>query len=50
MSRIDSRHVFEAEDLLQEVASWTDEEIEQLPKFYREKAREYRRLAKRGEE
>jgi hypothetical protein len=50
MSQIASRYVFEAEDLLQDVASWTDEEIGQLPKFYRDKAREYRQLTKCGEE
>lgn len=40
----------EAEELLDEVCSWSDEEIEALPKFYREKARKYRRQANRGEE
>ena len=39
--RIASSEVFEAEELLEEVSSWSDEEIE-LPRLYREKAREYR--------
>lgn len=42
--------VSEAEDLLEEVGSWSEEEIEELPKFYREKAREYQGLLQRGEE
>jgi Tfp pilus assembly protein PilP len=40
----------EAEQLLQEVRSWSEEEVEELPKLYREKAREYRRLQNRGED
>ena len=40
--RIASGEVFEAEELLEKVDSWTEEEIEELPLFYREKAREYR--------
>ena len=50
MSRVLPRDLHEAEQLLQELHSWTDEEIEELPKFYREKAREYRRLTNIGEE
>lgn len=42
--------VSEAEDLLEEVGSWSEEEIEELPKFYSEKAREYQGLLQRGEE
>ncbi|MDZ7688602.1 MAG: hypothetical protein U5J64_07770 [Halobacteriales archaeon] len=34
----------EAEQLLEEIDSWSEEEIEELPRFYSEKAREYRRL------
>lgn len=45
MVRIRSKEVYEAERLLEKVLSWSDEEIEQLPKFYREKARQYRQLA-----
>ena len=33
----------EAEKLLTEVESWTEKEVEELPKFYRDKAKEYRR-------
>lgn len=49
MPRVRSRHLYEAEELLEAVLSWSDEEVEQLPKFYREKAEHYRRLTKRGE-
>lgn len=42
MNRIASSEMFEAEELLEEVRSWSEEEIEELPKLYREKAREYR--------
>ena len=50
MDRIVSTEVFEAEQLLQEVRSWSEEEVEELPKLYREKAREYRRLQNWGED
>ena len=40
--RVASSEVFEAEDLLEELESWSDEDIEELPRLYREKAREYR--------
>jgi hypothetical protein len=50
MGRIGSRRLYEAEELLEEVASWSDEEVEALPKWYREAAERYRRLAKSGEE
>jgi hypothetical protein len=49
MSQIVSSEVFEAEKLLEEVESWSDEEIEELPKFYREKAREFKGLSNSGE-
>jgi hypothetical protein len=49
MARIRSRDLYEAEELLAEVASWSDDRVERLPKLYREKAREYRRLANQGE-
>lgn len=41
---------YEAEELLEEVASWSDDAISQLPRLYREKAREYRELLNAGEE
>lgn len=44
MSRIVSSEVFEAEKLLEEIESWSDDEIEELPKFYRQKAREFQRV------
>lgn len=42
--------ISEAEDLLEEIDSWSEEEIEELPKFYSEKAREYQGLLQQGEE
>lgn len=50
MVRIQSRDLAEAEELLAEVASWPEERVERLPKFYQEKAQEYRRLANGGED
>ena len=49
MSRIALSEVFEAEELLEEVESWSEGEIEELPKLYREKAREFRGLTNSGE-
>lgn len=49
MVRIRSKHLYEAEELLEEVASWSEDEVEQLPKLYREKAERYRQLVKEGE-
>jgi len=43
MTRVLPRELAEAEELLDEVDSWSEEEVEELPKFYREKAKEYRR-------
>lgn len=50
MASISSSKVFEAEELLEKVDSWSEEEIEELPELYRRKARELRRLQNRGEE
>jgi hypothetical protein len=50
MARVLSRTLYEAEELLEEVESWSEEEVKQLPQFYREKAKEYRQLANSGEE
>jgi hypothetical protein len=50
MARIRSKWLYEAEELLEEVCSWSEERIEQLPPLYQEKAREFRRLAKEGEQ
>lgn len=47
--RMDGTEVVEAEKLLMRVGSWSEEDIEELPELYRRKAREYRRLANRGE-
>lgn len=43
MNRIAASEVFEAEELLEEIRSWSEEEIEELPELYQRKAREYRR-------
>lgn len=40
----------EAQRLLEKIKSWSEEEIKELPKFYREKAREYRELLNPGEQ
>lgn len=48
MPRVRSKDLAEAEDLFEKVCSWTTAEVEALPRFYREKAEEYRRLANRG--
>jgi hypothetical protein len=45
-----ARDVAEAEDLLMEVQSWPEEAVDRLPKFYREKARQYRQLVNSGED
>lgn len=50
MARIQSRDLYEAEELLAEVASWSENRIKRLPPFYQEKAREYRQFAGRGDE
>jgi Tfp pilus assembly protein PilP len=49
MGRTLSRDLAEAEDLLEQVRSWSEKEVNQLPKLYREKAREYRELSQQGE-
>ena len=42
--------VVEAERLLEEVRSWSEEEVQELPRFYRDRAREFRQLMQQGEE
>jgi hypothetical protein len=42
--------IAEAEELLDEVESWSEEELDELPKLYRDRAKEYRRLLQDGEE
>jgi hypothetical protein len=49
MGRVLSRDLAEAEDLLEHVRSWSEEEVNELPKLYRKKAREYRELSHQGE-
>jgi hypothetical protein len=46
--RVLSKKLAEAEDLISEVNSWSNEEVEELPKFYREKAKEYRDATESG--
>lgn len=48
--QITTAELAEAEELLNEVTSWTDEEIKQLPLFYQQKARELQRLANHAQE
>jgi len=50
MGRVTPRELSEADKLLKKVQNWTDNEIEQLPQFYKEKAKEYRSLLQPGEE
>jgi len=49
MAHVRSAYLVEAEELLREVLSWTDEEVEELPKLYRDQARKFRQRAKGGE-
>jgi hypothetical protein len=39
----------EAESLLKEVESWSEEDVGDLPELYQKKVREFRRLVNRGE-
>jgi hypothetical protein len=50
VGKIRSKQYFEAEQLLEEISSWSEDEVEGLPRLYREKAREFRRLANTGQE
>ena len=50
MNDVAYSEILEAEELLEAVDSWSEEEIEELPKLYREKAREYRRLKNSGDQ
>lgn len=50
MSTSLSTKLAEAEKLLEEVRSWTESELEELPKLYQEKAREFRQLKQQGME
>jgi hypothetical protein len=49
MTRVLSRRLAEAEELLEEAESWSEDEIQSLPKLYQRKAKEYRRLLQQGE-
>jgi len=40
----------EAKELLQEVQSWSEEELANLPPLYQRKARDYRQLPQSGED
>jgi hypothetical protein len=48
MARIRPKQVAEAEELLAVVATWSEEEIDELPPLYQEKAEAYRQLANAG--
>lgn len=50
MGRELTEHLNEAEKLLREVGSWNNDEVEELPLFYKRKAKEYRSLLQPGEE
>jgi len=50
MGRELTERLHEAEQLLQKVNSWSEEEVGELPLFYKRKAREYRGLLQPGEE
>jgi hypothetical protein len=50
MNRVRTTDLVEAEELLSELSTWSEDEIAALPKLYREKARAYRKLANRAEE
>lgn len=39
----------EADKLLREIDSWTEDEIEEFPRFYEARARRYRQLLKQGD-
>ena len=39
----------EAERLLGKVENWSEKDVEELPRFYREKAERYRELRKHGD-
>ena len=49
MESVIPRELYEAKQLLRELSSWTEEEVEELPKLYRVKAKEYRSLTNSGE-
>lgn len=44
-----AHEVREAESLLKEVESWSEEDVGDLPELYQKKVREFRRLVNRGE-
>ena len=44
MNDVAYSEILEAEELLEELESWSKEEIEELPKLYREKTREFQRV------
>lgn len=46
--RVSTQDLSEVDQLLQEVLSWSDEEVEDLPLFYRQKAKQYRELVNSG--
>ena len=49
MKRRLSKELLEAKELLEELESWNEFEIEELPKLYQRKARMYRDLLKDGD-
>ena len=49
MDEVPYSEILEAEELLQELESWSEKEVEELPKLYRKKAREFQGLANPGD-
>lgn len=49
MDEVTYSEILEAEELLEELESWSEEEVGVLPKLYREKAREFRGLTNSGD-
>lgn len=47
---VSSSEIVEAKELLEEVCSWSEEEIEELPELYRRKVRELRCLTNTGQD
>lgn len=50
MTRESYSQVIEAKELLQEVITWSEDDLTDLPPLYQRKARAYRQLLQSGEE
>ena len=47
--RIASKKIYEAKELLDELESWSENDLAALPPLYQEKAERYQQLANHGE-